>query len=127
MKADNRSVVVFKARGRCVSKSVLVLGLFVLATIGQVAGVSLLPLTHAFTRPLATVGCLGTFIFGVWMMALILNSGANLSVAIPVMSATVPLGVIAIAALVYGEPLPVLKLCLLVASIGLIGLASALK
>lgn len=97
----------------------------VLASIAfQLAGLALLPRTKGFSEPLFTIGCAASFLLGIWLMARLLESGINLSSLIPFMAAVVPLGVVLIGLLVYGEPSSALKTAMLIAACALVGLAS---
>ena len=99
-------------------------GLFALAVVGQVIGASLLPMTRGFSRFDATAFCLVAFAAAMWAMAQLIAKGVNLSLVVPIMASTVPLVVIAVAFLFYGESAPLMKILLLVVATGLIALAS---
>jgi len=97
--------------------------LFVLSIGAQVAALSLLPATRGFTHVGLTTACLALFVLGLFSMARLISSGINLSVVVPIMTCTVPVAVVAIAALVLGEPVTPLKVGLLVGGIACIGAA----
>jgi small multidrug resistance pump len=101
--------------------------LFSIAIIFQIGMVSLLPMTRGFTAIVPTLGCLSCISIALFCLSRLIHDGVSLSFLTPLSSATVPLAAIAIAALVYGEPVPVLKLVLLFGACGLIGAASAIR
>lgn len=101
--------------------------MFFFAIIMQVVGASLLPSTRGFTVIGLTLASLTAFAFSLFLMARLLVSGFNLSILVPVMTCTVPLGVLAVAFFVYGEPASVLKVVCLVGAILLVGVASAMS
>jgi multidrug transporter EmrE-like cation transporter len=98
--------------------------LFVASVAGQVISIGLLPRTNGFTKPMATVACIGAFAFGLWMIARMLRGGLNLGILVPLMSAVVPLASVAIAIMVYGEGASVPKVALLMGACVLIGIAT---
>jgi len=101
--------------------------LFSLAILLQIGMVSLLPMTRGFTSFLPTVACISCIGIALFCLSRLIHGGVSLSFLAPISSAMVPLAAIAVAALVYGEPVPVLKLVLLCAACGLIGVASAIR
>ena len=99
---------------------------FTISVAAQLLGTAMLPLTQGLTRPVPTlVGALG-FLVGTGLMARLVNSGVNLSVLVPLVSAAVPLASIAMGVLLFGDTPSVPKLALLLAACGLIGFASKL-
>jgi multidrug transporter EmrE-like cation transporter len=99
---------------------------FTISVAAQLLGTAMLPLTQGLTRPVPTlVGALG-FLIGTGLMARLVNSGVNLSVLVPLVSAAVPLSSIAMGVLLFGDTPSVPKLALLLAACGLIGFASKL-
>jgi multidrug transporter EmrE-like cation transporter len=99
---------------------------FTISVAAQLLGTAMLPLTQGLTRPVPTlVGALG-FLIGTGLMARLVNSGVNLSVLVPLVSAAVPLASIAMGVLLFGDTPSVPKLALLLAACGLIGFASKL-
>ena len=99
---------------------------FTISIAAQVLGVAMLPLTQGLTRPVPTlIGALG-FLIGTGLMARLVNSGVNLSVLVPLVSATSPVASIAMGVLLFGESPSVPRLVLLLAACGLIGFASKL-
>jgi multidrug transporter EmrE-like cation transporter len=101
-----------------------IIAMFAATFVGQVAGIALLPRTHGFTRPFATIGCIAVLVFSFWMIARLLNSGVSLVILLPLIAATVPLGAVAVGITLYGEAASVLKVAVLVVACGLVGLAS---
>ncbi len=99
---------------------------FTISVAAQLLGTAMLPLTQGLTRPVPTlVGALG-FLIGTGLMARLVNSGVNLSVLVPLVSAAVPLASIAMGVLLFGDTPSVPKLALLLAACGLIGFATKL-
>jgi multidrug transporter EmrE-like cation transporter len=99
---------------------------FTISVAAQLLGTAMLPLTQGLTRPVPTlVGALG-FLIGTGLMARLVNSGINLSVLVPLVSAAVPLASIAMGVLLFGDTPSVPKLALLLAACGLIGFATKL-
>ena len=99
---------------------------FTISVAAQLLGTAMLPLTQGLTRSVPTlVGALG-FLIGTGLMARLVNSGVNLSVLVPLVSAAVPLASIAMGVLLFGDTPSVPKLALLLAACGLIGFASKL-
>jgi quaternary ammonium compound-resistance protein SugE len=103
-----------------------IVGLFVVAAAGQVTAIGLLPRTQGFTNAAYTIGCIASFSFSLWLIARILQSGVNLGILVPLMSAVAPLGGVLVAILIYGEHASLPKVVALVIACGLIGLASRL-
>ena len=100
--------------------------MFLLAIAGQVIGASFLPATKGFTHATYTFACVGGFVVALFCMARLIASGIDLSMVVPVMTCSVPLGILAVAFLYYGEPASISKVALLVTAVGLIGVASVL-
>jgi multidrug transporter EmrE-like cation transporter len=99
---------------------------FTISVAAQLLGTAMLPLTQGLTRPVPTlIGALG-FLIGTGLMARLVNSGVNLSVLVPLVSAAVPLASIAMGVLLFGDSPSVPKLALLLAACGLIGFATKL-
>jgi multidrug transporter EmrE-like cation transporter len=99
---------------------------FTISVAAQLLGTAMLPLTQGLTRPVPTlIGALG-FLIGTGLMARLVNSGVNLSVLVPLVSAAVPLASIAMGVLLFGDTPSVPKLALLLAACGLIGFATKL-
>jgi len=100
--------------------------MFLLAIAGQIIGASFLPATKGFIHPTSTFACVGGFVVALFCMARLIASGIDLSMVVPVMTCSVPLGILAVAFLYYGEPASISKVALLVTAVGLIGVASVL-
>lgn len=98
--------------------------LVALSAAAQVLGIYLLPMTKGLTAPLPTIGAALAFMFGIGLMARIAHAGVNLSLLVPVLSATVPLGAIAVSILAYGEAASLAKIGMLVVACILIGVAN---
>jgi multidrug transporter EmrE-like cation transporter len=103
-----------------------IVALFVVAAVGQVTAIGLLPRTQGFTNAAYTIGCIAFFSLSLWLIARILQSGVNLGILVPLMSAVAPLGGVLVAILIYGEHASPPKIVALVIACGLIGLASRL-
>jgi multidrug transporter EmrE-like cation transporter len=97
---------------------------FLALIAGQLTALAFLPKTQGFSNLAPTAACVGAFVFSVWMLARLSNSGMNLGILIPLVAAVVPLGGIIIGATLYGEHLSLPKLACLGASCFLIGAAS---
>jgi multidrug transporter EmrE-like cation transporter len=89
----------------------------------QILGLSMLPLSHGFTRPLPAVVCVLAFGAAMWLVSRILMSGVHLSMLVPLGAAAVPLAGILLGALAFHEPLSWAKLVVLLAACGLIAVA----
>jgi multidrug transporter EmrE-like cation transporter len=97
-----------------------------LASVGfQLLAMVILPRTRGFTVPLPTFACAALFVAGIWMIARMYQSGAKLGIMSPLLAAVIPLGVIAIGTLLYGESASPLRIALLVGACALIGGAAA--
>lgn len=99
--------------------------LFAGSVIFQLIALYLMPMTKGLTSPGYTALWAVTFLIGVGLLARLVHSGVNLSTALPLMAAIVPLCTIAIGVLAYGEAASLLKIGLLVGACALIGIASA--
>lgn len=104
-----------------------VIGTFVVSVVLQVLALSLLPRSDGFTRPLPTLGLITAFIAGIWLMARLTASGVPISILIPLTGAVVPLAVVAVGILVYGEPASLFRVGLLMVACLLIGLAGSMR
>lgn len=103
-----------------------ILMMFAVSIVFQVIGISLLPATKGVTAIIPSLGCGISFLVGLGMMARLTNSGINLNILIPFMAATVPIFVIAVSILVYGESVSITKISLLVSACLVIGFASSI-
>ena len=104
-----------------------VIGTFVVSVVLQVLALPLLPRSDGFTRPLPTLGLILAFIAGIWLMARLTASGVPMSILIPITGAVIPLAVVAVGILVYGEPVSLLRVGLLIVACLLIGLAASMR
>lgn len=104
-----------------------VIGTFVASVALQVLALSLLPRSEGFTRPLPTLILIVAFIAGIWLMARLTASGVPISILTPITAAVVPLGVVAVGVLVYGEPASLLRVAVLVVACVLIGIAGSIR
>lgn len=107
--------------------SPIVIMTFVASIIFQIIGLSLLPRSAGFTQPWPTVGVILAFIAGIWLMARLSASGVPISLLLPLSAAVVPLVIVFIGVLLYGEPATARQVALLVAACLLIGVASAIR
>ncbi|WP_168735340.1 DMT family transporter [Pseudothauera rhizosphaerae] len=92
----------------------------------QVAGVFLMPLNKGFTAPLPTIGTILCFGTGVFLLSRSLHSGANLSIALPLVSAAIPLCAIFVGIFAFGDPASFARVAVLVAACVAIAVASYL-
>ena len=97
---------------------------FITAVVLQVAAVTLLPLTKAFTKPLATLFLSAALILAMYLFARMLASGVQYVVLIPLNAAAVPICSIILGALFLGQSASPLKLLTLVVACVFVGLAS---
>lgn len=101
--------------------------LFLFLLFSQILALALLPRTAGFTDPFWTVVCLGIFAVSYWSLAYMIHLGMPLSLIIPILAALVPLASIAVGVLFYKEAASLLKIGLLFAACGMIGVASSVK
>ncbi len=90
----------------------------------QVFAVYMIPLTKGLTQPVPTIIFATALLVSTAFVVRIAHSGVNLSLLVPFMSALVPLGGIAVAILVYGEPASWQKVGTLVVACALVGVAN---
>src|ERR1700722_8837484 len=90
--------------------------LFAAAVISQVISIAVLPRTLGFSNLAYTLVCLVAFDLSLWMCARLSQSGGNLGLVIPAMSAVVPLASIAVGIFVYHEPTLAPRIALLIAA-----------
>jgi multidrug transporter EmrE-like cation transporter len=103
------------------------IGTFFVSIALQAAALSLLPITQGFSRPLPTIALIVLFVAGIGLLARIIATGVPLSILLPVSAAVVPLAVVAVAVTFYGEHASLLRVVLLIAACGLIGVASIIR
>lgn len=101
--------------------------LFVFVILSQIAAVSMLPKTEGFRNVGWVLAALGTTAVSMFAMATIIRDGMPMSILIPLMAALMPLTLIAVGVVVYGEFASLLKIALLSSACLAVGIASALK
>lgn len=99
--------------------------LFVLICLAQIIGGAILPKTNGFAAIGWTLACLAVYTLSFWLMSLIIRFGIPLSSLVPLMSAVIPLSLIGVGVMLYGESASLLRLGLLGGAVALIGLATA--
>lgn len=92
----------------------------------QVGAVFLMPMNKGFTVPLPTLGTILGFGTGVFLLSRALHSGANLSFALPIVSAAIPLCAVFVGIFVFGDSASIARISLLVAACVAIGVAGYL-
>ena len=102
-----------------------VYALFIASVAFQLLAMLLLPRTRGFTVAWPALGCAALFVCGIWMVALMYQSGAKLGIMSPLLAAVIPLGVIAIGVAFYNESASPLRVAMLVGACALIGAAAA--
>lgn len=103
-----------------------VIGLFLIAAFAQMLGLALMPATQGLTSPWPTVGMFACNVFGLSILARLVQSGAPIGVLVPMLAASVPLMTIAVSGLVYHDPMPPVRIGLLIAACLLVGIAARL-
>lgn len=103
------------------------IGLFLVAVATQVLGAALLPRTQGFTDATWTFLCLASYVFSLWLVALLIRQGVALNIIVPLMAAAIPLATIAVAYFGYGQLVSLPKLGLLVGACCAIGVAGAMS
>ncbi len=98
--------------------------LFAMICLTQIAGGAILPKTNGFTDPAWVAACLAVYTLSFWLMAAMIKLGMPLSSLVPLMSAIIPLCLIAVGVFVFGEQASLPKIGLLMAACGLIGVAA---
>ena len=98
--------------------------LLLISTVMQIFAIYLIPLTKGLTAPLPTIVWGVVVVASSALVVRVAHAGVNLSLIIPIMSAVVPLGGIAVAILIHGEPASFLKIGALVVACALVGVAS---
>lgn len=98
--------------------------LFVIVVVGQIGGSVLLGYTAGFTRFGWSVLCAAVYAVSLFSLATLLKEGAPLSLMMPLLAAVVPLGSMAMALVVLGEPASWGRIALLSLSCVTIGMAS---
>lgn len=100
---------------------------FALAVLLQLIALPLLAMSQGFTKPLPTAGCLLAFAGAFWFLARIVDSGYNLGVLIPILSAIVPLVSVIIGVVILGETASVGRIAVLCAACILVGIGAGIK
>lgn len=98
-----------------------------ISTATQVAGALLIPYTKGLTAPLPTVGMFLGFGIGIGLLARLVNTGVNLSIALPLVASALPLSSILFGVAFLGESASALKILLLVSACGLVLGASYMR
>lgn len=104
-----------------------IIGTFSISLLFQVAALLMLPSTRGFTNAMASLLCVGLFAVALWMLARITSMGVDLSLLIPISAASVPLATSIAAILIYREPGSPLRIIILLAACGLVGVASRIR
>ena len=99
--------------------------IFLFSVAVQIGGITLLPKTAGFTKPLMTLACCTLMLLGIAALARLSYRGVELGILIPIMAATIPLLTIFMGIVLYQESASPLKLSLLGAACVLIGVAAA--
>jgi len=102
-----------------------VVGMFVTSVLAQLVGVMLMPHTHGFSKLWPTLGCGLAFAIGLWMVARMIETGAQLGILMPLLAAVIPVGAIAIGVFMFGESASWTKVAMLLCACGLIGAAAS--
>jgi surface polysaccharide O-acyltransferase-like enzyme len=96
---------------------------FIATVVLQIAALTLLPMTKAFTKPLATLACLAALFLAMYLFARMIASGVQFAVLIPLNAAAVPMCSLILGALFMGQGASPLKFMTLVVACALVGLA----
>lgn len=99
--------------------------MFVFVIVTQIIAGSMLPKTQGFTSLAWTVGCLSSYCVSFWMLATLIRQGLPMSLLVPVMAAVIPLVLIIVGVVIYGEAASISQIALLGLACVMIGLASA--
>lgn len=98
--------------------------LFCVSIVAQLAGITYLPRTDGFTKPIPTIICSTLFLIAIYAFANITKRGVEIGILFPIMAAVIPLVSIVIGIVVYGEGTSIIKLSLLTTASVLIGFAA---
>lgn len=104
--------------------SPLIIVMLLVSTALQIFAIYMIPLTKGLTDPLPTLVWGIALLVSTVMVVRIAFAGVNLSLIIPIMSALVPLGGVAVAIIFYGEPASLPRIGALVAACALVGVAN---
>ena len=100
--------------------------MFLASIIFQVSALAFLPLTKGYTNVVNSIICSVLFVIGIALLAKIISTGVRMSILIPLSAAAVPIAIVGVSLVFYGEPASALKIVLLLSACGIIGLASTL-
>lgn len=101
--------------------------LFSVAVLTNIGALSTLPLTQGFSKATPTLICISLFIVNIFLLAKIIHSGTSLSGLVPLMSGLLPLSMIVVGVLFYGENASLSRIAMLVGACVLIFAASAVE
>jgi hypothetical protein len=99
---------------------------FIASIALQVVSLAVMPMTAGYTKPLPTLFCVVTFAVAIGLLARIIASGVQLSILIPLSSASVPIATVLVGVIFYHEPASLLRIAVLLGACGLIAVASNL-
>jgi multidrug transporter EmrE-like cation transporter len=97
---------------------------FAVAVVANIGALAFLPVTAGFTKPVPTIACVALFVLNLFMLSRLILTGTALSILIPLMTGLIPLSMILVGVLFYGESSSPLRLGLLVAACVLAALAA---
>ena len=100
---------------------------FLTSVLLQVVTLAMLPSTVSYTVLWPTLTAVISINVAMWLFARLIAGGVQLSFLVPIAAAAVPLCIIAVGIIFYGEPAPIPKVALLILAMGLIGFASSMK
>ena len=100
---------------------------FLVAVIANVAALIALPLTMGFTKFGPTVFCASLFTLNLFMMSRMIQSGVPLSGLIPLMTGVIPLTMIVVGIIHFGENGSPLRIGLLLGACALASAAAAVQ
>ena len=101
--------------------------LFIFVVATQIVAVSLIPRTNGFTNLYCTIACLIVYGVSLWAISIMIRTGMQLGLLMPLLAAVVPLAIVGIGIVVYREPASVRRIALLCVACAAIGLASSGK
>lgn len=92
--------------------------------ISNVFAISVLPRTAGFTKLMPTLLCSLGFLVTAWALSRLVHGGMQLSILMPLAATIVPLAAVIVGVLYFNDPVSPLKIGLLIAACGLIGVAA---
>ncbi|MGV6871804.1 hypothetical protein ACUSIJ_03810 [Pseudochelatococcus sp. B33] len=101
--------------------------LLLVSTATQVAGALLIPATKGLTALWPTIGMFLGFGVGIGLLARLVATGVNLSIALPLVASALPLSSILFGVAFLAESASPLKILLLVGACGLVLIASYMR